>query len=154
MNSEVVPSVIKVLYVEDDADDVMIVTDLLQKEGHGQTFLVVNVSTLESSLELLKKDIFDIIMLDLNLPDSNGIDTFLSVKKDSKDTPIVVLTGASNDLMNIKLIAEGAYECFMKLDINKAFLPVCLTLATAKHELKRKHNLFGLKADEISRRLK
>ena len=70
---------VKILLVEDDPDDVWVMRSLLGDRWDGPLDMV-NVETLSSALEACRRDRFDVILLDLSLPDSQGLETFLHAR--------------------------------------------------------------------------
>ena len=65
-------------------------------------------------MEMVKNDVFDILFLDLRMPDMNGIDTLKEVKKLRPDTTVIMMTGYSVDEMVHKALEEKASEIIYK----------------------------------------
>lgn len=125
---------INVLFIEDNPPDIRLVHELL-KEAKQDQFLLVNKGTLSVSLDMLAKQPFDVILLDLGLPDSQGIDTFREINKIAFNIPIIILTGLQDETIAVKTIAEGAQDYLIKgkFDGN--------TLARSiRYAVERKHN--------------
>jgi CheY-like chemotaxis protein len=85
---------LKVLLVEDNAGDARLVQEMLN-EAKTSSFLLTSTGKLEEALKVLSRDSFDIIILDLQLPNSHGLDTFKEINSSCPDTPIVVLAASS-----------------------------------------------------------
>ena len=79
---------------------------------------VLLVDSCSSALKSLDKLDFDVILLDLNLPDSSGTDTFYTIREQPQKIPIVVLTQIESEEMAIELLNEGAHNYLIKKDIN------------------------------------
>jgi PAS domain S-box-containing protein len=109
MNSE-----IRVLQVDDDEIDVRLVKRALTKSTKPAKFTVESVSCLSEAINLFKTKQFDVVLLDLGLPDSNGIETVHSVCKVIPNTPIVVLTGLENEETGLEAIKSGASDYLVK----------------------------------------
>ena len=88
---------IKVLQVDDDEIDVRLVKRALSKSTQANKFKMEAASTLAEGIERLGSSAFDIILLDLGLPDSNGIETVQKICQVNSNIPIVVLTGLENE---------------------------------------------------------
>jgi PAS domain S-box-containing protein len=109
MNSE-----IRVLQVDDDEIDVRLVKRALAKSTRPAKFTVESASCLSEAINLFKTKQFDVVLLDLGLPDSNGIETVHSVCKVIPNTPIVVLTGLENEETGLEAIKSGASDYLVK----------------------------------------
>ena len=82
---------IRVLLVEDNATDALVAQDELQ-HAVGVRFEVVHCVRLESALEHLAKAHFDVVLLDLTLPDSDGLETFTQLHVQQPEVPVVLLS--------------------------------------------------------------
>ncbi len=111
---------IELLLFEDNLGDAGLIEEMLE-EYEGVYHLEV-VETLEEGLVLLKDSFFDVILLDLGLPDSDGIDTLIEVHKISTKTPIIVLTGLNNEEIGIFAVKIGAQDYLIKKEIDSKLL--------------------------------
>ena len=111
---------IELLLFEDNLGDAGLIEEMLE-ESEGAYHLEV-VETLEEGLVLLKDSFFDIILLDLGLPDSDGIDTLIEVHKISTKIPIIVLTGLNNEEIGIFAVKNGAQDYLIKKEIDSKLL--------------------------------
>ena len=84
--------IINILLVEDNPGDVRLIQENL-KDTDNFNFKLDHVFRLSEAKERINKQKFDIILLDLSLPDSSGIDTFNNIHKYSSDLPIIILSG-------------------------------------------------------------
>ena len=105
---------IKVLQIDDDEIDVRLVKRVLGKCTKPAKFTVESAPCLSEGLNLLKTKQYDVLLLDLGLPDSNGIDTVQSVCKVNFNVPIVVLTGLENEETGLEAIKSGASDYLVK----------------------------------------
>ena len=81
----------RILLIEDNPDDAYLLRESLT--GFGQPSIeLVHAEQLDHGLQHLRSDDFDVILLDLSLPDSQGIDTLLRVQGEATAAPIIVLT--------------------------------------------------------------
>jgi two-component system, cell cycle sensor histidine kinase and response regulator CckA len=104
---------IKLLLIEDNPGDVLLLQETLS-EISLVTFVVVNVERLSEALNQLQTEIFDVILLDLVLPDSRGLESFAKIYQQVPLTPIVVLTGMSDETTAIKAMQAGAQDYLVK----------------------------------------
>lgn len=116
--------VIKVLLVEDNQADVDLVTRLLAKNEltAGEQYDLFSVDELEASLDYLQDLHPDVILLDLNLLDSNGLDSLKQLQTVTKKVPIVILTGMATEATAIAAIQEGAQDYILKSEISSELL--------------------------------
>ena len=103
---------VKVLMVEDNVNYGELIKNNLQSLKN-EKFEVILSSSLKEGLNELKNDI-DIVLLDLNLPDSSQMNTFLKVKNNSPNVPIIILTSMDNEEIAIKSIQMGAQDYILK----------------------------------------
>ena len=106
---------IKILLVEDNPGDAFLIQESLRKR-EGMQFKVTLVERLIDAFSCLETQPFDIVLLDLFLPDSQGIDTFTGILSKVNHLPIVVLTGLNDEKMAIQAVRLGAQD-YLKKDL-------------------------------------
>ncbi len=104
---------IKVLLIEDNPGDVFLLQELLQDVTTVQVELQPAEQLFEA-LECIARDSFDVILLDLSLPDSQGLDTFIRMAHHAKATPIIVLTGLDDETLALRAMQSGAQDYLVK----------------------------------------
>ncbi len=105
---------INALLIEDNPDDAVQIQRYLHASQKG-TYNVIHVPTLSDGLESLKRVLFDVILLDLALPDGPvGIETFEIVYGQASHTPIIVLTGHDDDELAVEAVQKGAQDYLVK----------------------------------------
>ena len=104
---------IKILLIEDNPGDVYLIEEHFEEFANFSYELKI-VETLDEALRVLKKKHFDVILLDLELPDSYGINTFLSVHNKNPLIPIIILTGLSDRTIESYARKIGAYDFLVK----------------------------------------
>ena len=109
MNSES----IKVLLIEDNPSDSLLIRKILQS-SRGMLFHAESMDSLSEGLIYLSKNDINVVILDLSLPDSQGIDTYKSVKTHAPDVPVVVLTGTEDEKLAGNILREGAQDYLVK----------------------------------------
>ena len=93
-----------ILIVDDEADVLESLDELLKAEG----YLTATASTAAAGLEKLGKEPFDLVLLDISLPDSNGIDVLRSIKRDSPEMPVIMITAYDSSQVAFQASREGA----------------------------------------------
>ncbi|MEN6329605.1 MAG: response regulator [Methanobacteriaceae archaeon] len=143
---------IKILLVEDNPGDVVIIGEIL-KEIHGVKFKVTHSNKLHSGMENLKNNDFDILLLDLNLPDSQGLETFKNMNQKAPDLPIIILTGFSDEEMAISSVGEGAQDYLVKGQIDSQLLAKSIKYAIERkgieRELRKSEEKYRLMVEKI-----
>ena len=104
---------LKVLLVEDNPADVRLVRELLREWGPIRVVLT-HAEGLRQAVTMLQKEGFNAILLDLSLPDSQGLETFTRAHAEAPTAPIVVLTGLRDEEMAVRAVREGAQDYLVK----------------------------------------
>ncbi|MEH1920376.1 hybrid sensor histidine kinase/response regulator [Nostoc sp.] len=104
---------IKVLLVEDNPSDVLLLKELF-KEVTTVVVELMPVERLYEAVNYLTNEIFDVILLDLSLPDSQGLQTFVIAHNQAKATPIIVLTGINDETLATRAMQQGAQDYLVK----------------------------------------
>jgi PAS domain S-box-containing protein len=133
---------LRVLLVEDNPGDADLIVELLPREGPTR-FEVECVARFAEALERVGADRFDIILLDLGLPDSDGLDTLSKMRCQASNLPIVVLTGNSDEQLALAAIQEGAQDYLVKGETDKNLL-----VRSIKYSIERKRLEENLRASE------
>jgi Flp pilus assembly CpaE family ATPase len=106
------PNSKRILIIEDDEDYQRLVSAVLTRSE--EAFDVKTARTLDSGIAALERFHPEIILVDLNLPDSTGYETFLRVQAQAGGVPIVVLTGLDDDKTAIQAVKDGAQDYLVK----------------------------------------
>ena len=125
---------ISVLLVEDNNGDARIVQEALS-ESPRVHYRIERADRLTAALARLAKEPFDMILLDLTLPDGWGLDTFLRVRDAAPQTPIMVLTGLDDETLGIMAVQQGAQEYLVKGQASGALIVRCLRYALQRHRM-------------------
>jgi diguanylate cyclase (GGDEF)-like protein len=125
--------IIKVLYVEDDMDHVILIRELIE-EIKNVHYKLTHVQRLDEALVELDNDHHDIILLDLSLPDAQGVDTIIKVCEQAPDIPVVVISGTDDETMAIKALQNGAEEYLVKGKVKSHALSRILRYAIMRHK--------------------
>ncbi|NMG18817.1 response regulator [Brasilonema bromeliae] len=107
----------KILLVEDNPGDVVLLEEFLQ-DVSSVKFHLKQAEQLDEALRFLEQESFDVILLDLLLPDSQGLETFIKIHHQVPAIPIIVLTGFDDETLAIKAMQEGAQDYLVKGQVN------------------------------------
>jgi PAS domain S-box-containing protein len=102
---------IKILLVEDNPGDVLLIEENLSETA---SINLINVDRLSTALDRLAGEYFDVVLLDLQLPDSSGLSTFLQVQMLVPLLPIVVMTGMADETLAVRAMQAGAQDYIIK----------------------------------------
>jgi diguanylate cyclase (GGDEF)-like protein len=125
--------IIKILYVEDEVDHAILIGELI-KEIENVHYEMTHVQLLDEALLELDTERYDIVMLDLSLPDKQGVDTITSVCERVPNIPVVVMTSMNDESMAIKALQKGAEEFLVKGEINSHALSRVLRYSIMRHK--------------------
>jgi PAS domain S-box-containing protein len=104
---------IQVLLVEDSPSDARLLCEFLQ--GYPpQRFAVEHVECLEDAIRRVADRTFDVVLLDLTLPDSTGLDTCVRMRRAAPHLPIVVLTGVDDETVALEAMHRGVEDYLVK----------------------------------------
>ena len=112
---------IRILLVEDDPDDIWVMRNLLGDRWDGP-FELVQVELLSVAIERCAEEKFDVLLLDLSLPDSDGLATFFTMHAHADQVPIVVLSGRRDEALAVKAVQAGAQDYLVKGQVNDLLL--------------------------------
>jgi DNA-binding NarL/FixJ family response regulator len=104
---------ISVLIVEDNPGDILLIKEYLS-EKQDADYVITETDTLEAAIGLISEGDYDVILLDLSLPDSMGLDTVRKVITTSPDTAVIVLTGLQDENIALQAVRYGAQDYLEK----------------------------------------
>jgi two-component system, NarL family, sensor histidine kinase UhpB len=125
---------IRILLLEDSASDALLIDEALSDLSDIQHELT-HTDLLSEGLALARKTHFDIVLLDLGLPDAQGMDTFREFHRQVPDVPVLVLTGLDDISVGLLAIQEGAQDYLIKKDIHSSLLGRALRYAMERHHV-------------------
>ncbi len=128
---------INILLIEDSLYDAEIIENqlLIANEFGESDFVLAHVKYLINGLAYLDVNKVDVILLDLNLPDSSGLDTFTTVQKYVPQTPVVVLSGMLDENLAVQAVRTGAQDYLLKDDVSSGLLTRALKYAIERKQL-------------------
>ena len=108
---------IKVLLIEDNPTDARLIQKMVEEKSRA-SFDLTCVDKLQAGLKHLSNGGADIVLLDLDLPDSKGLGTFIKVHTQEAAIPIVVLTGLDDEKIGLEAVQKGAQDYLVKGHVN------------------------------------
>ena len=122
----------KILLIEDSPSDAQLLRLLLRAEPQ---FSVVTATRVSRGIASLSESSFDLVLLDLSLPDGEGIDTLRRVRCAARNVPIVVLTGLDDEAIAISALREGAQDYLLKGETDRSLLLRVIRYACERNRL-------------------
>lgn len=124
---------IRVLFVEDDQQFAEMVGEMLRRHKAG-VYQIKLVVTLGDALRMLDQDDFDVALVDLYLPDSEGLDTVRRLRKRSATLPIVILTGRKEAELARNALRFGAQDFLEKTELLPSLLARVISYAIQRRQ--------------------
>lgn len=131
-----------ILVVEDEKVFAALVRDIVTAEGRG-TYAVTVAGNLAGAIEQLVQARFDLVLLDLTLPDQQGLNTFLAIQKTAPLVPVIVLSGLSDEEVALQALRAGAQDYLLKNEFDGRLLARAI-----RYAIERKAVVAQLRASE------
>ncbi len=128
---------INILLIEDNPGDALLIRKML-KDVERTIFKVVHDKRLDDGLKHFNDEDFDVILLDLGLSDSQGIETFNRIKKIASKVPIIILTGLSDKEFAINTLSKGAQDYLVKSYLDSILLDRSIHYAIERKRIEEK----------------
>lgn len=125
---------IKVLLIEDNPGDARLLRKALA-DGEGMPFELESADRLSAGLERLAQGGIELLLLDLGLPDSQGLDALDRAQTEVPDVPIIVLTGTQDEGLGMKAVQIGAQDYLVKGEVDARVLIRAMCYAIERHRL-------------------
>ena len=125
-----------VLLVEDNPGDARLIQEMLA-DGDGDSFRLWRADRLSAGLDMLSSGDIGVVLLDLSLPDSLGIETFCTMFAHAPQVPIIVLTGTDDEVMALHAVKTGAQDYLIKGEVNSNLLLRAMRYAMERKEVER-----------------
>jgi diguanylate cyclase (GGDEF)-like protein len=104
---------IQVLLIEDNPDDALLLREAVRDDALS-SFEFTVVENLKSGLEFLRQNEFDVVLLDLGLPDSQGLASFETIRNTYPEKPVVVLSVLADEKLALEAVQSGAQDYLVK----------------------------------------
>ena len=125
---------VNVLLVEANTKDARLLRETLIKPDPDQ-YKLTHVVDLGGALDVLGKENFDLILLDLSLPDSWGLNTVVQMHDKAPEVPIIVLTETDDESLAIKAVQQGTQDYLVKGQVNSNLLERSMRYAIERHRM-------------------
>ncbi len=132
MNSDCPP--LRILLIEDNPTDVLLLEEVFAELPQIDSELV-HVERLESGLDCLRGSRFDIVLLDLGLPDCQGMETFIRLHRSHPDVPVLVLTALDDESVGVNALQAGAQDYLVKRRMEAPLLVRSVRYAIERHRV-------------------
>lgn len=123
----------RLLLVEDNPGDARLIRERL-REVDGAEFELVHATGLDEAFRLLGEAPFDVVLLDLMLPDSQGLDTLARIRGRAPRVATVVLTGLLDEAIGISAVKAGAQDYLVKGQVEGSLLVRALRYAMERRQ--------------------
>ncbi|MDY6964438.1 MAG: PAS domain S-box protein [Halobacteriota archaeon] len=132
VETEKIEKPIRILLIEDNPGDARLIREMLIEAGTVK-FDVIQIESLREAFKILDEEYFDVVLSDLGLPDSWGLDTFVRLHTHAPEMPIIVLTGLNDESIGTEAVREGAQDYLVKGHVDGDLLS-----RTTKYAIERK----------------
>lgn len=119
---------IEILLIEDNPGDARLIRELL-KEAESVRFAVAHAERLDAALDHILNKHFDVVLLDLGLPDVKGLDGLVTLHQVAPSMPVVVLTGLDDEETGFQAVSIGAQDYLVKGHVESRLLTRVLRYA-------------------------
>jgi len=127
---------VKILLIEDNPGDVRLIREMLINVSDFP-FHLECADRLSTGLACLAKGGIGVVLLDLSLPDSQGLDSLAKVSVQAPDVPIIMLTGLDDERVAMKAVEKGAQDYLVKGRVVGSLIVRSIRYASAASEQKR-----------------
>ncbi len=138
---------LQILVVEDNAGDYLLIEQMLLEIRDFQKD-IIHVDALAEAIQNIQKKNFDVILLDLSLPDSYGIDSFFRISQNAPQTPVLILSGLNDMKFAHDAVKNGAQDYLVKGEFEEKLLAKSIT-----YSIERKNSIELLRESQETYRL-
>ncbi|MDD4017850.1 MAG: response regulator [Kiritimatiellae bacterium] len=100
----------KILIVDDDPNILIVIQRLLESNGHA----CVTAESGLKALELIKGDVFNLIITDMRMPNMDGLTLLRKLKKDEPSIPVILITAYASNKTAIESVKRGVFDYVVK----------------------------------------
>jgi Flp pilus assembly CpaE family ATPase len=136
------------LLIEDTAEYAELVQHWVSSADTADAFCLNWTDTLAAGLNRLARGGVDVILLDLGLPDSNGVETFMKARAHAAGIPIIILSAADSEALALQMIRDGAADYLVKNTCNGSSLVRAVRYAVVRHRSQAAENGGGGRSTE------
>ena len=124
---------IRLLLVEDSPGEARLIREMLAAV-RGDSFEVEHADRLAPALERLARGGVDVLLLDLRLPDTDGLETFTRARAEAPDVAIVILTGMDDEELAVTAVRQGAQDYLLKGQVDSPQLALAVRCAIERKQ--------------------
>lgn len=132
-------NLVRVLLIEDDPDDIVLVKECLNEINSSFEFdiniAVEHVECLSSGIDLCDEKNFDVILLDLTLPDATGTELVRLIRAQNTEIPIITISSSENEYLAIETVQKGGQDYICKGDLTSQLLFQTITRSIERMKL-------------------
>ena len=125
-----------VLLIEDNLGDIVSIRTMISELSDG-VFELKFAESLSEALTILENENFDVVLMDLGLPDSQGFRTFTQVHNQMPELPIIIITGLEDEDLGVSAVKEGAQDYLVKGQVDKKLLARSLKFAIERKQTEK-----------------
>ena len=152
MNSKIDTKFIKILLIEDNPDTKLLLQDELLSDNGNIEYSLQCVERLSMGIEYINNNEgLDVILLDLLLPDSQGMDTLSRIQSVTQDIPVIVLSNHDDESFAVKTVQMGAQDYLVKDRVDRDVLARAIRYAIERHQMIKKLEQAQGELQEIAR---
>jgi two-component system cell cycle response regulator len=129
------PSLIRILLVQTNPDYAAFVKDKLSRESQN-TFHVKTAASLQEAQERLLLNDIDLVLLELFLPDSQGLETYERIQLQAVAIPVIILSSMKDELTALRAVQRGAQDYLLKAEDEGKLLPRAIRCAVERQRVK------------------
>jgi signal transduction histidine kinase len=126
------PDRLRILLVEDNASDAELLAEALSSRT-GDAFEITHVESLEQAARKAHEGSFEIVLLDLGLAETQGLETLIAARTQVPHLPIIVLTGTDDDELGVRALQGGAEDYLVKGQVDTRLLVRAIRYAKERH---------------------
>ncbi|MFL5729690.1 MAG: PAS domain S-box protein, partial [Cytophagaceae bacterium] len=124
---------IRILAIEDNPGDLFLLEEILSLVKSFRSE-ITNTTSLNSSLQILKENNYDVILLDLTLPDSSGLKTFTKIHSAYPEIPVIILSGLPESEIAIQSVKAGAQDYLVKGEVSATLIEKTISYSIARKQ--------------------
>ena len=134
--NEIESSIIRILLIEDDPNDALLMRRMLERDNP-RRFYIKHCDRLSHGIEILNSQNFDVMLLDLELPDSFGMGTIEWARAHAVQLPIIVLTGMEDERIAMEALKAGAQDYLVKSRTEKTDVVKSILMALEHKQIRQ-----------------
>ncbi|MHB8881635.1 MAG: response regulator [Thermodesulfovibrionales bacterium] len=143
---------LRILLVEDNPGDANLIEEMLS--GPDVRFEVKNANRLAAGIDYLKHNPVDAVIVDLGLPDSQGLDSFRKIYNENPKIPILVMTGLTDETIGIQAVQEGAQDYLIKGTVDGKLLARIIRFAIERKQIIDERDMLITQLREAAEKIK